>query len=400
MKRRMILLFAIGMIAMSNTSMASSLSTTQVRKETRFLTDKMAYELNMNSMQYDDAFEINFDFIFSVRDIMDDVVRGYGWAIDRYYQMLDIRNDDLRWVLSDTQYRRFMITEDFYRPIYANTSGWNFRIYVRFPNLNLFFFGKPRHYTTYKGGHYRTHHNNNSYYRGRYTHRSYNGHYSVRHDKVYHNHRRSDFGSIKVRPNSNKPPQNNHRPSAPHSSGNNRPNTRPSDNKRPGNNASTPNRRPETTRPSNNQRPSSGTPNRKPETTRPSDNKRPSSGTNASPGSSSTPNRKPDATRPSDNRRPSSGNNSSSGSSSSSNRKPEATARPSGNKQRPTNNNSSTNSSSRPERKPAGNNSSGNSTVKRSSSENTRRSSSSERSGSRSSDNSSSRSSGNRSTRR
>ena len=36
---------------------------------------------------------------------MDYVARGYEWALDDYYEALDIRNDDLRWVLSDAQYR-------------------------------------------------------------------------------------------------------------------------------------------------------------------------------------------------------------------------------------------------------------------------------------------------------
>ena len=48
----------------------------------------------------DDAYEINYDFIYSVRNIMDYVARGYEWAMDDYYEALDIRNDDLRWVLS------------------------------------------------------------------------------------------------------------------------------------------------------------------------------------------------------------------------------------------------------------------------------------------------------------
>lgn len=337
----MMILFATGMIAMSNIGAVAAMNTSQMRKETRFLTDKMAYELNMNSMQYDDVFEINFDFLFSVRDIMDDVVRGYGWAVDRYYQMLDVRNDDLRWVLSDAQYRRFMITEDFYRPIYANSSGWHFRVYVRFPNVNLFFFGKPRHYSSYKGAHNRIHHHNNSYYHGRYTHNSYNGHYSVRSNtKVYHNHRHSDFGSIKMRPNTNaRPAQSNHRPSGSNSHGNH---------------------------------------------------------------NSATPNRRPGATaRPTDNKRPSSGNNVSSGSSSS-NHRPSTATRPTDNKQRPANNSSATGSSSRSsERKPAVNNNSGksNHAVRSSSSETTRRSSASDRSGRSNSDNSS-RSSGSRNTRR
>lgn len=392
----MMILFATGMIAMSNIGAVAAMNTSQMRKETRFLTDKMAYELNMNSMQYDDVFEINFDFLFSVRDIMDDVVRGYGWAVDRYYQMLDVRNDDLRWVLSDTQYRRFMITEDFYRPIYANSSGWHFRVYVRFPNINLFFFGKPRHYSSYKGAHNRIHHHNNSYYHGRYTHNSYNGHYSVRSNtKVYHNHRHSDFGSIKMRPNTNARPaqSNNHRPGGSNSHGNH--------------NSTTPNRRPgATARPTDNKRPSSGnsvssgSSNHRPGTaTRPTDNKRPSSGNNVSSGSSN--HRPGTATRPVDNKRPSSGNNVSSGSSSS-NHRPSTATRPADNKQRPANNSSATGSSSRSsERKPAVNNNSGksNHAVRSSSSETTRRSSASDRSGRSNSDNSS-RSSGSRNTRR
>lgn len=48
---------------------------------------------------------------------MDDVVRGYDYALERYYDFLDVRNDDLRWILSSAQYRRFMRTEHFYRPI-------------------------------------------------------------------------------------------------------------------------------------------------------------------------------------------------------------------------------------------------------------------------------------------
>jgi len=97
----------------------AGMSTSKVRKETRFLTDKMAYELDLNNPQYNDVYEINYDFIYSLRNIMDYVVRGDEWALDDYYEALDIRNDDLRWVLSDAQYRRFLGAEYFYRPIYG-----------------------------------------------------------------------------------------------------------------------------------------------------------------------------------------------------------------------------------------------------------------------------------------
>lgn len=237
MKRIILILFAIGITAMSSVSMAA-MSNSRVRKETRFLTDKMAYELNLNTAQYNDVYEINFDFIYSIRYLMDDVIRGYEWALDDYYNYLDVRNDDLRWVLSDAQYRRFLQADYFYRPIYASGGGWNFRVYITYTNRNYFYFPKPYHYRSYSGGHYRTHFHNVSYYRGRYNHNYYRGDYSVRNDRVYHTNRRSDFGSVNIRPNTS---------------------TRPSS--RPGTT---------TTRPSVSTRPSTGTTRPSTTTTRPS----------------------------------------------------------------------------------------------------------------------------------
>lgn len=203
MKRMMIILFAIGMTAMSSTSMAA-MSTGRVRQETRFLTDKMAYELNLNTAQYNDAYEINYDFIYSIRNTMDNVVRGEEWALNEYYYYLDIRNDDLRWVLNDWQYRRFMRTDYFYRPVYASTNGWSFRVYIRYSNHALFYFGRPTHYATYRGAHFRDRYDDVSFYRGRYNHTVYRESHSVRDDRVYHNNRRADFGRVDIRPNSDR----------------------------------------------------------------------------------------------------------------------------------------------------------------------------------------------------
>ena len=103
MKRILFILFAA---IMSTTVCHAAMSNSRVRKETRFLTDKMAYELNLNTAQYNDVYEINYDFISGVRYLMDDVLRGEEWALNRYYDYLDVRNDDLRWVLSSRQYGR------------------------------------------------------------------------------------------------------------------------------------------------------------------------------------------------------------------------------------------------------------------------------------------------------
>ena len=147
--------------------------------------------------------------------LMDDVLRGEEWALNRYYDYLDIRNDDLRWVLSRRQYSRFMQAAYFFRPIYVSGGRWSFRIYVTYSNPNHFYYPRPHHYRTYCGGHYRTHHHNVSYYRGRHNHPAYNGPFRIRDNKSYHTSRRSDFGSVHIRPNSGTRPnveQSNLRP--------------------------------------------------------------------------------------------------------------------------------------------------------------------------------------------
>lgn len=190
MKRIFITLLAIAGISANMMAM----STSRVRKETLFLTDKMAYELQLSTNQYNDAYEINYDFIYKIRNLMDDVIDGDDDAQEEYYNYLDVRNDDLRWVLSDRQYRRFMGIDYFYRPIVASGSSWNFRVYTAYPNQVTFYFGKPFNYNSYCGRHYRTYNNNVSYYSNRYNHNIYRGEYRTTVNNVYINNRRSDFG--------------------------------------------------------------------------------------------------------------------------------------------------------------------------------------------------------------
>ena len=177
----MLLMLTISVPAMSAMSMS------KVRQHARFLTDRMAYELNLTTMQYNDVYEVNYDFIDNVRYIMDDVTAGYPSAIDRYYDYLDFRNDDLRWILSASQYRRFMNVDYFYRPIYTTASEWLFRIYRVYNDITHFYFGKPHHYKSYKGEHYRTHYGHVSFYKDNrkehYKHDFYKGDVRVRQDK-------------------------------------------------------------------------------------------------------------------------------------------------------------------------------------------------------------------------
>ncbi len=164
--KRIFFLLIVMRLGLSTAAMAMSRG--QVRRETRFLTDKMAYELNLSTRQYEDVYEINYDFIYAVRPLMDKVVKGYEWAVDDYYDALDIRNDDLRWVLSERQYRRLVGMDYFYRPIYVRRGDWAFRIYIHYPDRNRFYFGIPHHCHAYCGAHYRSHLHHVSYYKGRY----------------------------------------------------------------------------------------------------------------------------------------------------------------------------------------------------------------------------------------
>lgn len=228
MKKWTILLIMMLVVTLPATG---AMSIGKMRQNTRFLTDRMAYELKLSPQQYDDVYEVNYDFINNVRYLMDDVVRGYDYALDRYYDFLDVRNDDLRWILSRTQYRRFMGAEHFYRPIYAHSNKWNFRIYLVYHNVNFFYYGKPHHYSSYCGGHYRTHFHNESYYKKhhhkRYGHDVYDGHYRIRHDRAtYDTHRRRDF-KVAVRPGKHPDRNPSLRPDARPSRSDVRPNVRP-----------------------------------------------------------------------------------------------------------------------------------------------------------------------------
>ena len=201
MKKLTTLWMMILMLAMSAPAMGA-MSMSKVRENARFLTDRMAYELNLNSMQYDDVYEVNYDFIDNVRHIMDDVVRGNDDAIDRYYDFLDYRNDDLRWILSASQYVRFMGVDYFYRPIYTTPSDWLFRIYKVYHDVTHFYFDKPHHYKAYMGGHNRTHHGNVSFYKNHryYKHDFYQGDVRTHRDKPKANPRPAPERKEKVTP--------------------------------------------------------------------------------------------------------------------------------------------------------------------------------------------------------
>ena len=119
-----------------------AMSYDQARNEALFLTDKMAYELNLTDAQYEAAYEINLDYLMGVTSY-DDV---YGTYWER-------RNLDLSYILLDWQWNAFCAASYFFRPLTWRDGFWHFGVYLRYPHRDHFFFGRPAFYATYRGGH-------------------------------------------------------------------------------------------------------------------------------------------------------------------------------------------------------------------------------------------------------
>lgn len=186
------LMLSLVVLAVSIDLMA--LSRSKVREYARFLSDRMAYELRLSSGQYDDCYEINYDFINSVGDLLDDVEYGDPDAIDDYYRFLDYRNEDLSYVLSSSQYGRFFSTECFYRPFCVYDGSWAFRPYMVYSDRNYFYMSVPFGYNGYYGAHARRYFAG-SFYIGRYSGPRYS-YVSIRRDRNYNNFPRRDFGPV------------------------------------------------------------------------------------------------------------------------------------------------------------------------------------------------------------
>ena len=58
-------IFTLAMM-MAMTITANAMSYTAAKNEALFLSDKMAYELNLTDAQYDAVYEINLDYLMSV----------------------------------------------------------------------------------------------------------------------------------------------------------------------------------------------------------------------------------------------------------------------------------------------------------------------------------------------
>ena len=150
--------FIIALVAMFTITFttASAMSYEQAREQALFLTDKMAYELNLTDDQYEAAYEVNLDYLMGINTYDD--LYGVYWRQ---------RNLDLSYILLDWQYRAFCDATYFYRPLYWDGGFWHFGIYARYPRRDYFFFGRPHFYVSYRGDHCWRVNGGRSWYHGR-----------------------------------------------------------------------------------------------------------------------------------------------------------------------------------------------------------------------------------------
>ena len=114
MSMKKLMMMALLMV-MSVTAKALSYET--ARSEALFLSDKMAYELNLSPSQYEAIYEINLDYFMCV-----------GSKLDLYTDLWKQRNYEIQQVLTPYQYEKFLRLKYFYRPLGWRDGRWEFRI--------------------------------------------------------------------------------------------------------------------------------------------------------------------------------------------------------------------------------------------------------------------------------
>ena len=133
------MIFAAMMMAIAIS--ANAMTYDEARQEALFLSDKMAYELDLTEEQYEAIYEINLDYLMSLNA-----------GSDAYGSWWNLRNRDLEIVLSPTQYRLYVSRAYFYRPLTWTGRVWRFGIYDRYSH-GRFYRHRPAVYSSYRGGH-------------------------------------------------------------------------------------------------------------------------------------------------------------------------------------------------------------------------------------------------------
>ena len=135
MKRRLYTLVLSVSLALGLSAMPYSVA----REQALYLTDKMAYELRLNSWQYEQVYQTNLDYFLSI----DSEPQAYGayWTY---------RNDDLYYILQEEQYRLYSTIDYFLRPIKWLKGGWHFTVCNHY-RPGHYYYKRPVAYVSYCG---------------------------------------------------------------------------------------------------------------------------------------------------------------------------------------------------------------------------------------------------------
>ena len=133
--KRTLLTLIIAIMALT----ARTISYDDARQQAWFITDKMAYELNLTPEQYDRAYQINLDYLMSLNGPTD--ITG------AYWQYRDI---DLRCILFDWQYNLLSTLDYFYRPVRWYATRWYYPVYDHY-RIGYYYYTRPNIYISYHG---------------------------------------------------------------------------------------------------------------------------------------------------------------------------------------------------------------------------------------------------------
>ena len=111
----------LSLVLLIAASALHAMSYREAREYAYFLTDKMAYELNLTPEQYDRCYEVNLDYLLAVDNRYD--IFGNYWSF---------RDADLRYILFDWQYALYRTADYFFRPLSWSRNRFVFSIYTRY----------------------------------------------------------------------------------------------------------------------------------------------------------------------------------------------------------------------------------------------------------------------------
>ncbi|MBP3774475.1 MAG: hypothetical protein ILA34_03900 [Bacteroidaceae bacterium] len=130
-----------------------ALSKQRAQEEADFLTDKMAYELNLLDSQWDDVYEINYDFF-----------RRLGSLSYDYSALARDRDRKMSYVLTGAQWEKYRLAGYFAKPVRPGYNSWIFVIYDHYKRGKYY---RDSRYVVdrYRGGHRK----DMNYYHERYS---------------------------------------------------------------------------------------------------------------------------------------------------------------------------------------------------------------------------------------